>query len=324
MHFLFIFLDGVGLGTSESSINPLVQARMPNLQVLLGGHKMVAESLVGGPLHSERASLAALDASLGVDGLPQSATGQAVLLTGVNVPAGLGYHYGPKPNPEVAAYLKNGNLFSSLKQRRLQAELLNAYPDSYFHAIHSGKRIYSAIPQAVVNAGIRLKTGEDLHAGQAITADFTAEGWHSHLKLPETPRLTPLQAGLRLAKLAKGNHFSMFEYWLSDYAGHQQKMEQACALLEVFDEELGGLLSAWDDQDGLILLTSDHGNLEDLTTRRHTLNPVPALVIGAPEMRRAFIHDLSDLVGITPKILGFFADNQRGPWDWPAHQPYSS
>ena len=44
-------------------------------------------------------------------------------------------------------------------------------------------------------------------------------------------------------------------------------MTAARTLLATFDEVLGGLVSAWDDAAGLILLTSDHGNLEDLSTR---------------------------------------------------------
>ncbi len=39
-----------------------------------------------------------------------------MLLTGKNIPAELGYHYGPKPNPEVAAYLRDGNLFMEFAQ----------------------------------------------------------------------------------------------------------------------------------------------------------------------------------------------------------------
>jgi bisphosphoglycerate-independent phosphoglycerate mutase (AlkP superfamily) len=97
----------------------------------------------------------------------------------------------------------------------------------------------------------------------------------------------------------------MFEYWLSDYAGHGQKMEDACRLLETFDRVLEGLLTTWKDENGLILITSDHGNLEDLSTRHHTRNPVPALVIGDSKHRRDFMKDLDDLTGISPAILRF-------------------
>jgi 2,3-bisphosphoglycerate-independent phosphoglycerate mutase len=305
IQILFLFLDGVGLGTNDPAINPLARADMPAMQSLLGGRRLLLEALPQRTsiLETERASLLALDACLGVPGMPQSATGQAALLTGQNLPAQLGYHYGPKPNPEIAAHLRNGNLFSLLRQKHYRAVLLNAYPPRYFQAIESGRRLYSAIPLAVTSAGIPLKTQADLLMGQALSADFTAEGWRTHLNIESTPLLDPKQAGQTLANLAQEYDFAMFEFWMSDYAGHGQDMSQACLLLETFDQVLEGLLKAWQDDSGLILITSDHGNLEDLSTRRHTQNPVPALLIGGIEHRRRFTEGLKDLTGIPKSIL---------------------
>jgi len=286
MRILFLFLDGVGLGADNPAVNPLARAEMPNLQNLLGGQRLFAEA----PIETQRATLLPLDARLGVSGLPQSASGQATLLTGINIPSQLGYHYGPKPNPPLAEYLRNGNIFNSLLNKGKKAALVNAYPPRYFAGVDSGRRLYSAIPLAVTSAGISLKTSADLHAGEAISADFTAQSWHTHLNLADTPVISAAGAGRRLARLAGKSDFSLFEYWLSDYAGHHQDMHAACALLETFDQVFGSLLDAWDDQAGLILITSDHGNLEDLSTRRHTFNPVPALLVGAPELRSSFVR----------------------------------
>ena len=300
MRILFLFMDGVGLGQDNAEINPFARARMPVLQALLGGQRLLAQAA---PLESQRASLLALDACLGVEGLPQSATGQAVLLTGQNIPAQLGYHYGPKPNPEVAEFLKNGNLFNRVQKNGRRAAFLNAYPPRYFAGIESGRRLYSAIPLAAASAGVPLLTSAELYAGQAISADFTGQGWREHLGLADAPVLENFQAGQRLAQLAQGVDFAFFEYWLSDYAGHGQDMEAACRLLESFDQVLAGLVQTWEDEQGLVLITSDHGNLEDLSTRRHTANPVPALLIGAPRLRREFSLELKDLTGIAPAIL---------------------
>jgi 2,3-bisphosphoglycerate-independent phosphoglycerate mutase len=304
---LFLFLDGVGLGADDPVRNPFALADMPHLSSLLEGRRMVIEALPDGKpaprLETGRATLLPLDATLGVPGLPQSASGQATLLTGANVPAAIGYHYGPKPNPEIASLLVNGNLFSRLQKAGLRASLLNAYPPGYFSAIESGRRLFSAIPLAVTSAGITLKTMDDLLAGEALSADFTGEGWIERLGLLDTPILPPLQAGEHLATLSRAVDFAFFEYWLSDYVGHSQDLIAARSLLETFDQVLGGLLSAWNDQEGLVLITSDHGNLEDLSTRRHTLNPVPALVIGAQAHRQSFAAALRDLTDITPAIL---------------------
>jgi len=302
MRLLFLFLDGVGLGIDDPKINPFARADIPILHKLLGGKRLVANAA---PYFGSRASLVSLDACMGVDGMPQSATGQASLLTGQNVPASIGYHYGPKPNHLVATYLLNGNIFNILRKNGKSAALLNAYPGRYFEGISSGKRMYSAIPLAVTSAGIALKTEVDLYQGNAIAADFTAQGWRDVLHMPNTPVITSFQAGERLATIARDYDLAFFEYWLSDYAGHHQDMTQALALLESFDTMLAGLLNRWDDNEGLVLITSDHGNLEDLSTRRHTRNPVPALVIGKPEHRAQFSEGLTSLSDIAPAITRF-------------------
>ena len=298
MRLLFIFLDGIGLGDNHPETNPFARAKMPNLNRLLEGRSLLKESA---PFHGERASLLAVDPAVGVSGLPQSATGQAILLTGINIPAELGYHYGPKPNPEVAAYLKEATLFSRFAKEGKQAALLNAYPPRYFDGIDSGKRLYSSIPLAVINAGLPLFRHNDLFAGRALSADLTGEGWRTMLGFRDAPLMDAAQAGRKLASLAKRYDFSLFEYWASDYAGHKQQMEDAISLMETFDGVLGGLTEAWDD-DGLILVTSDHGNMDDLSTRKHTPADVPALVIGDKTARAEFTHDMTDLTQIAPAI----------------------
>ena len=298
MRVLFIFLDGIGLGENNPETNPFAHAKMPHLNQLLDGRSLLKESA---PFHGEYASLLAVDPAVGVNGLPQSATGQAILLTGKNIPAELGYHYGPKPNPEVAAYLRENNLFSEFTKAGKKAALLNAYPPRYFDGVDSGKRLYSSIPLAVTSAGLPLFRHEDLYSGRALSADFTGEGWRTMLGFIDAPVMEPHQAGQALASLAKDYDFSLFEYWASDYAGHKQQMDQAIHLMETFDGVVGGLVESW-DEDGLILVTSDHGNMEDVSTRKHTDADVPALVIGEKHARQEFTRNMTDLTHIAPAI----------------------
>lgn len=297
MRVLFIFLDGIGLGENSSETNPFARAKMPNLNNLLEGRSLLKDAA---PFHGERATLLAVDPAVGVSGLPQSATGQAMLMTGINIPAELGYHYGPKPNPEVAAYLKEAALFSRFTKEGKKAALLNAYPPRYFHGIDSGKRLYSSIPLSVVNAGLPLFRHDDLFTGRALSADFTGDGWRTMLGYLDAPVMEPPYAGQTLGTLAKEYDFALFEYWASDYAGHKQEMENAIHLMETFDSVLGGLTETWDD--GLILITSDHGNMEDLSTRKHTDANVPALVIGNKTAREEFTRGMEDLTHIAPAI----------------------
>jgi bisphosphoglycerate-independent phosphoglycerate mutase (AlkP superfamily) len=49
------------------------------------------------------------------------------------------------------------------------------------------------------------------------------------------------------------------------------------------------------------VVASDHGNLEDLGTRNHTLNPVP--VIGFGKAAEA-VGGVTDLTGIAPMLRG--------------------
>jgi predicted AlkP superfamily pyrophosphatase or phosphodiesterase len=221
-------------------------------------------------------------------------------LTGKNIPAELGYHYGPKPNPEVAAYLNDGTLFSNFAKAGKKVALLNGYPPRYFHGIDSGKRLYSSIPLAVTNAGVPLFRHEDLFAGRALSADFTGEGWRTMLGFLDAPVMEAAQAGRKLGSLAKEYDFSLFEYWASDYAGHKQQMDEAIRLMESFDGVLGGLVDVWDN--GLILVTSDHGNMEDLSTRKHTDANVPALIIGEKAAREEFTRDLEDSHAIVGRV----------------------
>lgn len=300
MHFLFLFLDGVGLGPDDPESNPLASAEMPALTNLLEGRKLVRGSA---PFAGPRATLLGLDATLGVAGLPQSATGQAVLVTGRNIPSEIGSHFGPKPNSAITQILQDDNLFKTLRAAGKTAALINAYPPRYFQGIDSGRRIYSSIPMAVTSGGFALKTEADLFAGNGMSVDFTGHSWREHLGYADSPVQDPAESGRTLARIARQTDFAFFEYWISDYVGHHQDMPQALEMLSLFDRVLAGLLEVWDPDTGLILLTSDHGNLEDLSTRRHTSNLVPGLVIGSPELRRDFTTGLHDLTGIVPAIL---------------------
>lgn len=304
MKVLFIFLDGIGLGENDPETNPLARAKMPNLNALLDGRSLVKDSA---PFVGERATLIAVDPNVGVGGLPQSATGQAILMTGRNIPAELGYHYGPKPNPEVAAFLNGETLFSRCVQAGKKSALLNAYPPRYFDGIDSGKRIYSSIPMAVTKAGLELFRHEDFFAGRALSADFTGHGWRTMLGFPAAPALDPRQAGKKLVSLAREYDFSLFEYWASDYAGHKQDMETAVELMETFDGVLGGLVEELDRgsqtmDEMLVLVTSDHGNMEDVSTRKHTDAHVPVLVIGKNAAREEFTREITDLTHVAPAI----------------------
>lgn len=293
-----VFLDGVGLGSDDPEVNPLAAARMPVLINLLGGARPVRSvDRVRGPL----ASLVPTDASLGVPGKPQSASGQAALVTGLNVPELVGEHYGPRPNQPIRAILDGKTLFTQALAGGSSVAFANAYPQGYFDAVNRGKRLHGAIPHAVQAAGIRLRTAEDLRAEQALSVDLTNAGWRNGMGYSDMPQWTARQAGHVLGGLSATHDLTFFDNWVTDVVGHHNDMAEALKLLADLDEFLDGLLAAVDLEETLIVITSDHGNLEDTSVRGHTLNPVATVVIGAGQ--RAVAEQISSLIDITPALL---------------------
>jgi len=308
MHILLLFLDGIGLGDDDPTINPFAAANTPTLHALAGNRRWLKSTP---RTESARAIFVPTDPRLGVAGRPQSATGQAVILTGRNVPAEIGEHYGPKPSPAIRAILAEDNLFKRLTAQGKRAALLDAYPPRFFQGIDSGKRLRSAIQQAAYEGGVRIYGVEDFYAGRALSADWTGQGWRDMLGYPDAPLLSPSEAGARMADLARDQDFSLFSTWITDEIGHRGPLERGVEYLELFDQVMAGLLTAWRDDDGLIIITSDHGNMEDLSIRNHTENDVPTVIIGG--LRHAFADGFTSLMDITPRVLNvLISTHNRG------------
>ncbi|MCB0047423.1 MAG: alkaline phosphatase family protein [Caldilineaceae bacterium] len=296
-----LFLDGVGLGADDPAINPLaVPAALPALRSLLDDRAPVLST---GRLSAERAELIPTDAGLGVPGRPQSATGQAALLTGINAPRRLGEHYGPRPDARVRAVLDEGSIFRTLRDAGRPAYFCNAYPAGYFAAVERGKRLLSAVPYAATAGGQALPDADDLRAGRALAADFTAQGWVDQLGYTDVPVLSPAAAGRDLWRIAQPYDFVFFEHWMTDVLGHRGQLEAAVQDLAVFDGFLAGLLAAADLSRTLIIVTSDHGNVEDCSHGKHTENPALTVLLGAE--RKQFARQIRDLTDFVPVILDY-------------------
>jgi len=297
---IFLFLDGVGLGSDDPAVNPLVAAHYPTLTALIDGHPLTASS---GRVSTPHAELIPTDAHLGIPGRPQSATGQAAIVTGVNAPERLGRHYGPRPNQAVRDVIDEGSIFSRLKERGQSSFFCNAYPEGFFAAVNRGKRLLSAIPYAVTQAGQALPDHEDLRAGRALSADFTGEGWRTQLSYADAPVYSPQEAGRKLWELSQPHDFVFFEHWMTDILGHKQALAEAVANFQVIDGFLAGLMDAADLTQTAIVLAADHGNVEDCSHRMHTENPALTLLLGAGRTDMApHIHRLDNLA---PAIENF-------------------
>ena len=235
--------------------------------------------------------------------MPQSASGQGAILTGINVPLRIGKHWGPKPNVAIKAILQEDNLFQRLVNHGCSVALANAYPPTFLRGIESGRRGLSAIQLAINSAGVDLCTEADLRNGRAFAADFTGESWRLQLGIKDAPVLMPEEAGRRVAWASQDYELLLFDHWITDVIGHRGSMDEAIALLERLDEVLGGILKEWRAEDGLLLIASDHGNLEDKSTRRHTNNRVPVLMMGKGHQR--VIEKITDISDISPALVAY-------------------
>ncbi len=293
-HILMIFLDGIGLGDDDPSINPFAAATLPTLTALTNGKRWLRDI---GRVESPRAILVPTDPRMGIPGRPQSASGQAAILTGRLVPQMIGEHYGPRPNPAIRAILHEDNFFKQVVAHGMNAALLEAYPPGFHKAIRSGKRLPSSYQQASLEAGLPLFTEEAIYSGDALAVDWTGEGWRSDLGYSDTPIYTPEEGGRKMVEISRRYQFSFFAHWITDTVGHRGKVADGVKLLELFDHVMAGALAEWDDTEGLMIITSDHGNMEDLSHTKHTENDVPTVIIGnGKEQFAEGLHTLADLV----------------------------
>src|SRR2546428_10295882 len=264
---LFIFIDGVGIGRPDPKINPL-----------FAGNSQVLGFYEGRQPQTYRdGRLIPTNATLGVEGRPQSATGQTALFTGVNAPAILGRHLNGFPSQKLKELLK-ASIFRKAKQRGLAVSFANAYRPEYFP--EPAQRI-SATTSAFQQAGIELRTFDDLRHGNALSHEFTRSLIQS--RGYDFEPIEPEAAATHLLNIFHQCDLLLYEFFMTDVIAHTQSMPDALALLGKLETFLKGVIDGLNGEQESLLITSDHGNFEDLSTRSHTLNPVPTLVWGPAE-----------------------------------------
>jgi hypothetical protein len=220
--------------------------------------------------------LRALDACLGVPGLPQSATGQTALFTGINAPALVGDHITAHPTAPLKEVIAEHSLLKRAAEGGARVIFANAHSELFWQRIRERKLRLGASTLTALAAGAPIPTMTDLREGRALLWDITHEIASSHLSY-DLPLVSAEEAGGRLARLGVDYDLVFFETFLPDLAGHRRiKPEFVLTRLDAF---LGGAL-AERRSDTTLVVCSDHGNLEDTTTKAHTTNPVPLLAVG--------------------------------------------
>lgn len=302
---IFVFLDGVGLGAARET-NPFWRGPTPNLCGLLDG------PLVNGRV-VERPGLLLkpIDACLGVGGLPQSATGQTALFTGVNAAQMLGRHLTAYPNAALRAVINEHNILKRATEGGHRATFANAYSQRYFEMVEARRWRHSATTLSVLAAGLPFRTMAELEQGHAVYWDITHRILNQHLGVP-MPLVEPEVAGQRLARLTDQHDLILYESFLPDLVGHRRQGETPQGVVNILDRFLGGLLEAV-APDVTVVVTSDHGNLEDVGRKTHTTNPVPLLVIGPGATRFSPARAITDVAGAIMDVLEGNFPMQGGP-----------
>jgi hypothetical protein len=289
---LFVFADGLGLAPAGPD-NPLSRLPSPTLDELLGGPLTLERVQTGNEV-----VLVPLDATLGVPGLPQSATGQTALFTGENAAALVGRHVTAFPGAALRKLLDERSVLKRVVEAGGGATFANAYTDAFIEEFTSGRRRPSATTCCVLAAGLPFRRLPELLDGRAVTWDVCRDRFAERSGVALEPIAAP-EAGRHLAELAGVYDLTLYETFLTDLAGHGRRGVSAEEAIGRLDGLLAGILAAR-TPDTTLLLTSDHGNLEEATTAGHTTNPVPLVVVGPVASRFA---DLDSLLGVTPRIL---------------------
>jgi 2,3-bisphosphoglycerate-independent phosphoglycerate mutase len=124
------------------------------------------------------------------------------------------------------------------------------------------------------------------------------------------PEMSAVEVTDRLVGAIESGGFDLIvvNYANTDMVGHTGNLAAAIAAVEAVDRCLGRLEQAVRAAGGMLVITADHGNAEQMFDEKthqkhtqHTLNRVPALLFGAP----ASIRSLSDgkLADVAPTML---------------------
>ncbi|HSE34401.1 MAG TPA: sulfatase-like hydrolase/transferase [Pyrinomonadaceae bacterium] len=289
---VLFFIDGLGIGQRSSS-NPL--DGLADAAPLAVFQNEDPETFLDG-------IVVPTDATLGVEGRPQSASGQTTILTGVNAPLTLGYHKQGFPNAALLEVIQEHSVFRQLKTAGIgPVTFANAYTSWFFEA---RPRWVSATTAAVEAAAMNFRTVADLTKDNAVYQDFT-----NRLLIERGEAVserTPVEAATVLARIAAQHRFTLYEYFITDKAGHAQDMQMAKTILTNLASFVRHLLTKLDLEHTTVILTSDHGNIEDLSSRNHTLHKVPTIIWGS---RRDYAADrIKSLVDITPTIVDLLTE----------------
>ncbi|NCN10324.1 MAG: metalloenzyme [Leptospira sp.] len=295
----YVFLDGIGFGEKNSDKNPFT--RFPT---------HVFSPLSGNSSSEPRIRYVETDANMGISGLPQSATGQTALWTGFKAPIILGRHLSGFPSFTLKKIIAKHSMIKILNENGVLSDLINCYTPAFFKKFGPTARHLSASTLIQMASSRELKTLDDLREGRGIYMDITHEFLRkmNYDLIPESDPVMDLRDPYEVGKSipSKFSHYGLciYEYFLTDKIGHDQNWELAEKSIAILEKFILGFLDGMNPAEDTLILTSDHGNMEDLSVGTHTKNPVPTMLSGkfAVELEKS-IKNLADIPPNIYKLL---------------------
>jgi hypothetical protein len=245
------------------------------------------------------------EATLGVSGLPQSATGQTTLFTGANGAALLGRHLPGFPNAELRGLLAGKSVLKQVRETGLNPVFLNAYRPRFFELDEETKWKLSATTVGTLAAGLDFFDFDDLAARRTLYHDITNETIDPKFNIP---RFSLEEASQIVVRAASEYDFVLFEYFMTDRIGHTMDLVAAQAQILKLECFIRNILDAVDLDETLVLVASDHGNIEDMSVKTHTRNPAITCAWGRGS--EDFIHCVHSLEDITPAVMDVIVKNK--------------
>jgi 2,3-bisphosphoglycerate-independent phosphoglycerate mutase len=283
-----IFLDGVGIGTLDPHFNPFTFSPT-------GIFNSADQHLPGGGKRY------ALDAMLGIPGLPQSASGQTTIYTGINAARVIGKHLFGIPNHALRELLAKESLFVKLKKTGVACRFLNAFRPVFFTAPQLFRHLSMSTTTEMNRAAqLPFSTFNQIRSGEALYHDFTNSNM---IRMGfDLPRYSPEQAAKIIYETSQQVNLLLYEYFLTDFAGHSRDMPSAIEEVKKIEALIVNLVSQIDFTTTHLIVVSDHGNLEDLRTKSHTTNPAFLGVWG--KYAEYEFHSLTDVAPFILRYLG--------------------
>ena len=296
---LLFFIDGLGLG-ADSPENPV-----KDLFATITGGVPLTKAVK--PVFFENGVLIPTDAVLGVDGIPQSATGQTSIFTGCNAQQTLGYHLSAYPNDTLKRMIEEHSIMKVLKDCGVDVTSANLYSNEFFEKrLNTHRNMFPASTLTIQASGVDFRFPEHFQAGKAVFADITNELIRK--RGYEIPLSEPEEAAGKMLNILSEHQFVFFEYFMTDLYGHRRDAAGLASSVEIINRFTGAIWREVTQDDTVILVVSDHGNAEDLSTPEHTLNRVPTLVLSresdAIHLFGDAVHDLTDIHLATRRYFG--------------------